>query len=90
MDLPRNEAALLLLSRGQSWVRGVMFLALLTGLVFPLSANPPIPQLQRVFPGGCQVGQSLLVTVSTLNPSCLRLSAREQTRLACDCVLHSW
>ena len=64
MDLPRNKAALPLLARGQSWVRGVMCLVLLTCPAFSLSANPPIPQLQRVFPGGCQVGQSLLVTVS--------------------------
>ncbi|MCP4510630.1 MAG: hypothetical protein GY826_30005, partial [Fuerstiella sp.] len=53
-----------LLARGQSWVRGLMCLVLLTCPAFPLFANPPVPQLQRVFPGGCQVGQSLLVTVS--------------------------
>ena len=29
MDLPRNKAALPLLARGQSWIRGVMCLVLL-------------------------------------------------------------
>jgi len=64
MDLPRNEPRILRFSPVKHWVNGLVFSVFLTGLTLSLSANPPVPRLQRVFPGGCQVGQSLLVKVS--------------------------